>query len=92
MDENIKEKVLQVVNKVSGHNVSNVNPDTDLKTYLKLDSIQIVELFASLEMEFNIELPLEMMNVKSGQEFLEKLEKELAKNITVKNCTKMDKR
>jgi acyl carrier protein len=81
MDENIKEKVLQIVNKVSGHNVSNVNKDADLKTYLKLDSIQIVELFAALEMEFNIELPLEMMNVKSGQEFLEKLEKELAKKI-----------
>jgi acyl carrier protein len=81
MDENIKAKVLQVVNKVSGHNVSIVNPDTDLKTYLKLDSIQIVELFAALEMEFNIELPLEMMNVKSGQEFLEKLEKVLARNV-----------
>jgi acyl carrier protein len=81
MDENIREKVLQVVKKVSGHNVSDVSPDADLKTYLKLDSIQIVELFAALEMEFNIELPLEMMNVKSGQEFMEKLEKELAKKI-----------
>ncbi len=85
MDENIKEKVLQIVNRVSGHRINNIDPNADLKTYLKLDSIQIVELFAALEIEFNIELPLEMMNVKSGKEFFEKLEKALPKNESLKN-------
>ncbi len=85
MDHNLKEKVLQVVNRISGHKIGNLDPNADLKTYLTLDSIQIVELFAALEMEFNIELPLEMLNVKSGREFLENLEKVLAKNGAVSN-------
>ena len=83
MNYKIKEKVFQIVNRISGHKICNINPNTDLKTYLTLDSIQIVELFAALEMEFNIELPLEMMNVKSSREFLDRLEKELAKNKTL---------
>lgn len=80
MDYKLKEKVLQIVARISGRKIKNIDPNADLKTYLTLDSIQIVELFAALEMEFNIELPLEMLNVRSGKEFLEHLEKVLAEN------------
>ena len=48
MNYKIKEKVFQIVNRISGHKICNINPNTDLKTYLTLDSIQIVELFAAL--------------------------------------------
>jgi acyl carrier protein len=85
MDYKLKEKVLQIVNRISGHKINNIDPNADLKTYLTLDSIQIVELFAALEMEFNIELPLEMLNVRSGKEFLEHLEKVLDENRSLSN-------
>ncbi len=44
MDNNTKEKVLGVLRKVTGRNIEQINLDTDLKSQLSLDSIQIVEL------------------------------------------------
>lgn len=79
MDIFVKEKILSLIKTISGKNTENINLTADLKTQLALDSIQIVELFALLEKEFEIELPLKMMTVKTGKEFLEILEKNLKK-------------
>ena len=76
----VKEKVLKIISGISGKSTNNVNLNADLKNQIALDSIQIVELFALLEKEFEIELPLKMMTVKTGKEFLEILEKQLTKN------------
>jgi acyl carrier protein len=81
LDTRIKNKVIEIVNKVSGGKTKKINPDGDLKNELSLDSIQLVELFATLEKEFNVELPLAMMTVKTGKEFLEMLENCLNKTI-----------
>ena len=77
IDEVIEKKVIGIVNRISGRSVSNINPDSELKTELSLDSIQLVELFASLEKEFAIELPLKIMTVKTSREFLSILEETL---------------
>lgn len=78
--ENItKEKVLGVLRKVTGRNIEQINLDTDLKSQLSLDSIQIVELFAALENELSVELPLRLMTVKTGKAFLDLLDTELNK-------------
>jgi acyl carrier protein len=77
MDNNTKDKVLSVLRKVTGRKIDDINLDSDLKSQLCLDSIQIVELFAALENELNIELPLRLMTVKTGKAFLEILEEEL---------------
>jgi len=79
MDNNTKEKVLRVVRKVTGIRIDDINPEGDLKSQLSLDSIQLVELFAALEKELSIELPLRLMTVKTGKAFLELLEDELSK-------------
>ncbi len=84
MKQDIGDKVLQIVKKISGHIIDNIDPDKDIRTQLILDSIQLVELFAALEIEFNIELPLEMMNVKNAKEFIDRLEIELNKKETIK--------
>lgn len=68
-----------VFNKVTGNKLKKIDLDSDLKSQLSLDSIQIVELFAALEKELNIELPLTMMTVKTGRAFLEMLENQLKK-------------
>ncbi len=79
MDDYTKEKVLTVLRKVTGRNIEKINLDTDLKSQLALDSIQIVELFAALENELSVELPLRLMTVKTGKAFLELLDTELNK-------------
>ena len=73
----IKEKVMEIVNKISSHKINNIDLDSDLKNELTLDSIQLVELFAMLEHEFSIELPLKMMTVKTSREFLQILDEQL---------------
>jgi acyl carrier protein len=69
-----QEKVLEIVNKISGGRAKSINLDGDLREELSLDSIQSVEIFAALEKEFEIELPLSMMNLKTGKEFLKALD------------------
>ena len=79
MDNNTKEKVLKVLKRVTGSKVDSIDLECDLKSQLSLDSIQIVELFAALEKELDIELPLRLMTVKTGKAFLKLLEEELKK-------------
>jgi len=77
MNSEYKERVLAVLRKVTGKNVTELNLETDLRSQLSLDSIQVVELFAALEKEFDVELPLSLMTVKTGKAFLQMLEEEL---------------
>lgn len=74
-----KIKVTEILSKVTGRSVASINPDGDLKNEIHIDSIQLVELFAMLEKEFKVELPLEMMNAKTGSQFMKTLDEELAK-------------
>ncbi len=77
MNSEYKERVLAVLRRVTGKNVTELNLETDLRSQLSLDSIQVVELFAALEKEFEVELPLSLMTVKTGKAFLQMLEEEL---------------
>jgi acyl carrier protein len=77
INEQIEKKVIEIVSRISGRKVLNINPDSELKSELSLDSIQVVELFASLEKEFAIELPLRIMTVRTSKEFLSILEESL---------------
>jgi len=79
MDNQVRGRVLAVLNRVTGKNIENINLDGDLRSQLALDSIMIVELFAALEKELGIELPLQLMTVKTGKAFMEMLENELKK-------------
>lgn len=71
-------RVADVLSKVTGKKVDNFDLSGDLRNELSLDSIQIVEFFAALELEFQCELPLELMTAKTGQEFMEKLQEILS--------------
>ncbi len=75
-----EKKVIEIVSRISGRKIKNINPDNELKTELSLDSIQVVELFASLEKEFDVEFPLKMMTVKTSREFLTILEETLSES------------
>jgi acyl carrier protein len=79
MDNETKEKVLTVLRNVTGKKIDDIKLEGDIRSQLALDSIQIVELFAALERELDIELPLRLMTVKTGKAFIEVLEEELNK-------------
>ena len=78
MKNNLEIKVAEIVEKISKKKVSNINVKGSLKDELALDSIQIVELFAALENEFNIELPLKLMTVRNAEEFMEILKQTIS--------------
>ena len=48
----IQEKVMKIVSKITGGRVKTINFDGDLRNELSIDSVQLVELFALLEKEF----------------------------------------
>ncbi len=77
MDGKTKERVFKVFKKVTGREINRLDFDEDLKSQLTLDSIQLVELFAALEKELEIELPLNMMTLKTGKAFMQMLEEQL---------------
>jgi acyl carrier protein len=79
MNSDTKERVLMVLRKVTGKMIDDIKLEGDIKSQLALDSIQIVELFAALEKELDVELPLRLMTVKTGRAFIELLEEELGK-------------
>jgi len=79
MNNDTREKILNVLRRVTGRKIDDINLDVDLKSQLSLDSIQIVELFAALEKDLSIELPLRLMTVKTGRAFMDLLEEELRK-------------
>ena len=80
MNLEMQNKVLDIVNNISGSNLDHIDLNGNFKDELTLDSIQVVELFAQLENEFQIELPLAMMMVKNTGEFMSMLEHELGKH------------
>lgn len=77
MNPVVQEQVIKILEKVTGGRVNNIDLSGDLKSQLNIDSIQIVELFAALEKELQIELPLKLMTVRTGKAFFELLEEEL---------------
>ena len=72
-------RIVNIVKQVTKKDIDNLDLQGDLKDQLRLDSIQIVELFAALEKEFDIELPLQLMTVKSAGDFMKILLQEIKK-------------
>lgn len=82
MKNSITEKiVLEIVSRISGKEIKGINLNGAVKDELTLDSVQIVELFISLEKRFEIELPLQLMTVKTCNEFVELLEEQIEKKV-----------
>lgn len=78
MDTKTKRQINKILNKVTNGRITELDYNKDLKSQLCLDSIQIVELFAELEKTFEIELPLKMMTVNTGNEFMALLDEQLS--------------
>lgn len=68
------EKLKEVIGTVTNAPVGDINPEGDIRSQLNLDSMQFVQLFTALELEFGVELPLSIMNVSKVSDFIEILE------------------
>jgi acyl carrier protein len=71
----IRDKVIEVISAEMKVNVSSYDFNMDIREQTDLDSMQFVALFARLEEEFKIDLPIQAMSAKSINDFIQIVEK-----------------
>jgi acyl carrier protein len=70
MGQEIPEKIKDIIAKEARIDLSRLDPDTDIREQANVDSMQFVAIFARLEREFGIELPLKAMGARTLNEFV----------------------
>lgn len=81
MENQTEMRVLSALNKVTKQNFVSFNWDDDISNQVQFDSVQLIELFAALEMEFGMELPLSLMNARTGRDFISILQKQMVDQV-----------
>ncbi len=74
MKTELKDRVYATIEKVIRIDPVALDPDRDFREQVSLDSMQFVALSAAIEKEFDIELPLAVMEVRSLNGFLDVVE------------------
>ena len=64
------ERIESVLEAITGTTVGTLDMNGDVQSQLALNSMQFVQLFTALEMEFEVELPLSIMNVRTVGDFV----------------------
>jgi acyl carrier protein len=77
MDEQLRQKIFSLIQKDINADPSKIDPDKPIREQVGLDSMQFVGVVARIELELNIELPMSVMEVKTLNEFLAVVEKEM---------------
>ena len=77
--EEIRVRVLRVVQAETGQNLDGIDPDADLRQQVSLDSMQYVAISVAIENALGIELPIEVMKARTFRQFLRMVEAEVAK-------------
>ncbi len=77
MDEEIKQKIFNTIEKKVNINLLDLDPDKEIREQVSLDSMQFVRIIAIVEDAFGIELPISIMEVTTLNEFFDTIKKEL---------------
>ena len=77
--EEIRARVIGVVEAETGQNLAGIDPDADLRQQVNLDSMQYVAISVAIENALGIELPIEVMKARTFRQFLRMVEAEVAK-------------
>jgi|GEM_PF-811937 Phosphopantetheine attachment site. len=77
MDEQLKQKIFGLIQKDINADPSTIDPDRPIRDQVGLDSMQFVGVVARIELELGIELPMSVMEVKTLNEFMAVVEKEM---------------
>ncbi len=67
-------RLVSVLESITGTSVDKLDMMGDVRSQLALSSMQFVQLFTALEMEFEVELPLSIMNVRTVGDFITLIE------------------
>jgi acyl carrier protein len=79
MTDEQKMKIFDILHKEVRLDPASIDPNSDFRDQINIDSMQFVALIARLEKEFDIEVPISAMEVKTLNEFLGALDVELKK-------------
>jgi acyl carrier protein len=74
-----KKKIFDILQKEVRLDPASIDPNTDFRDQISIDSMQFVALLARLEKEFDIEIPISAMEAKTLNEFLSFLDIEILK-------------
>jgi acyl carrier protein len=77
MDEQLRQKIFGLIQQDINADPSNIDPDKPIRDQIALDSMQFIGVVARIELELGIELPMSVMEVKTLNEFLDVVEKEM---------------
>jgi acyl carrier protein len=75
MNPCLNNKIYELIKNVANLDISKIDASKPLREQISLDSMQFVTVIAAIEKEFNIELPISLMQETTLNGFLEKLEK-----------------
>ncbi len=77
MNDSEKTRIFNIIQKEVSLDPATLDPEGDLREQISIDSMQFVTIIARLEKEFEIEIPISVMEAATLNEFLEIVEKEL---------------
>jgi acyl carrier protein len=70
MDTTKRQKVFEILQKITHKDPNLLDPDSDIRKQVSLDSMQFVSIIAQIEEEFSIEIPISILEVSTLNEFL----------------------
>ena len=69
--DELQQKLLEIIEEESGIPPTEIDADADFREEAYLDSMQFVAIAAHIEEEFNIVLPITVVNVTTLNEFID---------------------
>lgn len=74
MDSQTRDKVLAIIREATNMDPNAIDPEADLQTQISLDSMQYVSLTSKIEIALDIELPLDVIESRTLNDFMSKID------------------
>ena len=82
MNENVRQRIGNIIREDTGIDPATIDPIKPIRDQITLDSMQFVGIIAKIEIEFEIELPISIMQVTTLDEFYNKVEKSILQTMS----------
>lgn len=74
MDNQTRDKVLAIIREATNMDPNSIDPEADLQTQISLDSMQYVSLTSKIEIALDVELPLDVIESRTLNDFMSKID------------------
>jgi acyl carrier protein len=71
--EYLKDKIITIVQKETGFDLTRINPESEIRSQINLDSLQLMKIFAAIVEELHIDVPYHILSAKTFNEIIERL-------------------